>query len=283
MIIDSHCHAWSYWPYLPEPAHPEQHGSIETLIHQMDQNGVDKATIVCAQIYRNKTNNDYISNALSNYPNRLEQFADVDSFWSETYHIKGAANRLETAIEKWPMKAFTHYLAKEDDGKWMNSKDGIDFFKVAEEAKIIASLAVAPHHQNEIRKVAERHPNLKILCHLMSGLKSYGNDKDKNLKNVLESSNLPNILLKLSGFHYVSKEKNSWNFPYYEIKYIYEKCYESFGRNMCWGSDFPVVKPHMTYKQSIEAFRTFCDFATEKDKSYILGKTLNKLLIEARK
>ena len=61
MIIDSHCHAWSYWPYLPEPAHPEQHGSIETLIHQMDQNGVDKATIVCAQIYRNKTNNDYIS------------------------------------------------------------------------------------------------------------------------------------------------------------------------------------------------------------------------------
>ena len=249
----------------------------------MDQNGVDKATIVCAQIYRNKTNNDYISNALKSYPNRLEQFADVDSFWSETYHIKGAANRLETAIEKWPMKAFTHYLAKEDDGKWMNSKDGIDFFKVAEEAKIIASLAVAPHHQNEIRKVAERHPNLKILCHHMSGLKSYGNDKDKNLKNVLESSNLPNILLKLSGFHYVSKEKNSWNFPYYEIKYIYEKCYESFGRNMCWGSDFPVVKPHMTYKQSIEAFRTFCDFATEKDKSYILGKTLNKLLIEARK
>ena len=182
MIIDSHCHAWSYWPYLPEPAHPEQHGSIETLIHQMDQNGVDKATIVCAQIYRNKTNNDYISNALSNYPNRLEQFADVDSFWSETYHIKGAANRLEVAIEKWPMKAFTHYLANEDDGKWMNSKHGIDFFNVAEEAKIIASLAVAPHHQNEIRKVAERHPNLKILCHHMSGLKSYGNDKDKNLK-----------------------------------------------------------------------------------------------------
>ena len=53
-----------------------------------------------------------------------------------------------------------------------------------EEAKIIASLAVAPHHQNEIRKVAERHPNLKILCHHMSGLKSYGNDKDKNLIGV---------------------------------------------------------------------------------------------------
>lgn len=283
MIIDSHCHAWSYWPYLPEPAHPKEHGSIETLIYQMDQSGVDKATIVCAQIYRNTDNNDYIASALKKYPNRLEQFADIDSFWSDTYHISGAAKRLESALKKWPMKAFTHYLAHQDDGKWMNTKEGIDFFKLAEESKIIASIAMAPHHQNEIRKVAERHPNLTILCHHMSGIRGHDPELKKNLANIIESSNLPNIYLKLSGFHYVTNQEKTWNFPYKEILYIYEECYRAFGKRMCWGSDFPVVKPSMTYLQSIEAFRTYCDFVDQEDKKYILGKTLEKLLSASKK
>ena len=32
MIIDSHCHAWKIWPYLPEVPDPENHGSIELLL-----------------------------------------------------------------------------------------------------------------------------------------------------------------------------------------------------------------------------------------------------------
>ena len=283
MIIDSHCHSWAYWPYLPEPPYPESHGSVETLINRMDLSGVNKATIVCAQIFRNKENNDYVASAVKKYPDRLDQFADVDSFWSETYHTKGAAGRLESAINKWPMKAFTHYLAQADNGDWMNSQDGRDFFKLAEESKIIASVAMGPQHQNELRKVAERHPNLNILCHHMSGLKAHGKDANKNLQNVLESSKYPNIHLKLSGFHYVTDQKNDWNFPYRDTKYIYEECYQAFGTRMCWGSDFPVVRKSMTYRQSLEAFRTYCDFVTDNDKKDILGGTLGKILDLSRK
>ena len=78
MIIDSHCHPWAYWPYLPPVPDPENHGAVEQLIHQMDVNGVDRATIVCAQIFRNFDNNDYVAAALKQYPERLEQFADPD-------------------------------------------------------------------------------------------------------------------------------------------------------------------------------------------------------------
>ena len=77
-IIDSHCHAWNYWPYLPEVPDPDHHGSVETLLNQMDVNGVDSATIVCAQIHRNPNNNDYVAAAVRKYPDRLNQFADVD-------------------------------------------------------------------------------------------------------------------------------------------------------------------------------------------------------------
>ena len=60
MIIDSHCHTWAMWPYLPAVPDPENHGNVEQLIHQMDTNGVDKATIVCAQIFQNFNISSYL-------------------------------------------------------------------------------------------------------------------------------------------------------------------------------------------------------------------------------
>jgi predicted TIM-barrel fold metal-dependent hydrolase len=280
MIIDSHCHSWAYWPYLPPVPDPENRGAVEQLIDQMDTNGVDQATIVCAQIFQNPENNDYVAAALKKYPDRLEQFADVDSMWSDTYHTPGAAKRLEVAAERWPMKAFTHYVASEDDGTWFNSQEGIDFFSTAEQLGLIASISMAPHHQSELRKVAERHPDLNILCHHMAGMRAHGDDTRANLENVIESSKLPNIYLKLSGFHYLSS--TSWNFPYADTRWIYEEAYGAFGANMCWGSDFPVVKKDMTHLQSLEVFRTHCDFVSDTDRSAILGGTLEGLLSRAR-
>jgi L-fuconolactonase len=280
MIIDSHCHAWAQWPYLPPVPDTQTHGAVEQLIHQMDTNGVDRATIVCAQIFNNFDNNDYVAAALKRYPDRLEQFADVDSMWSDTYHTPGAAKRLEAAAERWPMKAFTHYVAGEDDGSWFSSQEGIDFFSTAEQLGLIASIAMGPQHQPALRKVAERHPDLNILCHHMSGLRAHGDDARSNVENVIESSKLPNIYLKLSGFHYLTD--TTWNFPYADTHWVYEACYEAFGTNLCWGSDFPVVKKSMTHLQSLEAFRTHCDFVSEADKTAILGGTLEGLLNKSR-
>ncbi len=282
MIIDSHCHAWNYWPYLPPVPDPETRGSVEMLIDQMDLNGVDAATIVSAQIYRNFDNNDYVAAAVRRYPGRLNQFADVDSFWSETYHKPGAARRLENATSKWPMKGFTHYIASQDDAAWFDSSEGRDFFDVAAECKLIASIACGPQHQPMIRKVAERLPDLTILCHHMSGLRGYGDDVQENLARVLESASLPNIHLKWSGFHYMNHPDRTWDFPYDEVKWVYEEAYAAFGSRMVWGSDYPVVTGSMTHKQALEAFRTHCTFVTEDDREAILGGTLRELLERAR-
>lgn len=282
MIIDSHCHAWARWPYLPEVPDPETRGSIEMLLNQMDLNGVDRATIVCAQIFNNFDNNDYVAAAVRRYPDRIDQFADVDSMWSETYHTPGAAKRLEEAAAKWPMKGFTHYVAGADDAAWFDSAEGRDFFGVANELKLIASIACGPQHQPSVRKVAERYPDLSILSHHMSGMKSYGDDAHENIDLVMPSAEFPNIHLKLSGFHYVSPPEKSWDFPFADIRWVYETAYEAFGPRMTWGSDYPVVTKAMTHKQALEAFRAHCDFVSEEDKTAILGGTLEALLEKAR-
>ena len=283
MIIDSHCHAWELWPYLPEVPDPESRGIVEQLLFEMDKNGVDMATIVCAQIWQNPSNNDYIAAAVRKNPDRLRMFADVDSNWSETYHVPGAAKRLEETAMRLPMAGFTHYVATEDNGDWFTSPDGDDFFGVANEMKLIASIACGPQHQPAIRRIAEKWPDIPILCHHMSGLRATDRPPSENLQNVLASAELPNVHLKLSGFHYATEQSARWEYPYNDARWVYEAAYERYGSRMCWGSDYPVVRTEMIYRQALEAFRTHCTFVSEEDRELILGGTLAKILDRSRK
>ena len=281
MIIDSHCHAWTYWPYNPPVPDPEARGRVEQLLNEMTLHGVDKAVIICAQIDHNPNNNDYIAEVAAQHSDRLYQFPDVDCSWSTTYHTPGAADRLRAIADRWPIKGFTHYLRHDDDGAWLYSDEGLAFFKVAADYNLIASIAGRPEHQPAIRKVAEAFPAMPILCHHLAGAKADEAPPHTGLQEILASAQLPNIYIKLSGCADCSPVK--WNFPYSDTHWVIRSLYERFGPyRMCWGSDYPVVRFFMTYQHSLEAFRTHCSFVTEQDKGWILGKTLERLLNQAR-
>ncbi|MBX6773072.1 MAG: amidohydrolase family protein, partial [Chloroflexi bacterium] len=149
MIIDSHCHAWRFWPYQPPVPDPMSRGIVEQLLFEMDQNGVERAAVVCARIDHNPDNNDYVAEAVRRYPGRLYQIADVDCSWTETYHTPGAADRLAATIDRYRIKGFTHYVRSDDDGSWFLSDEGLAFFRVAAERRQIVSLATVSftHHR----------------------------------------------------------------------------------------------------------------------------------------
>ena len=239
-----------------------------------------EAAIVCAQIDHNPENNAYIADTVNRYPDRLYQLADVDCSWSETYHTPGAAGRLAAVAERWPIKGFTHYLRDDDDGAWLYSDEGLAFFQVAADRKLIASISGHPGHQPAIREVAARFPTIPILCHHLAGVRANQGNPDPGLEEVLRSASLPNIYIKLSGFAYCSQV--NWDFPYSDTHWIVRSLYEGFGPyRMCWGSDYPVVRFYMTYRHSLEAFRSHCTFVPPADQEWILGKTLHGLLAAA--
>ncbi|HEX5418079.1 MAG TPA: amidohydrolase family protein [Chloroflexota bacterium] len=274
MIIDSHCHAWRYWPYRPEVPDPTGRGLVEQLLFEMDQNGVDQAAVVCARIDHNPDNNDYIADCVRRYPDRLHQIADVDCSWSATYHAPGAANRLAEAVERYQLKGFTHYVSGDDDGSWYLSPEGLAFFHVAAERQQIASLAWPARLQPVLRQLAGRFPSVPFLCHHLAGAR-VGNDA--TLAEILASARLPNINIKLSGFHYASKL--AWEYPYSDCAPIIRALYEHYGPGrLCWGSDYPVVRRFMTYQHALEAFRTHCAFVPAEHQALILGENLRRML-----
>ncbi len=277
MIVDSHCHAWRYWPYQPPVPDPTSRGTIEQLLFEMDQHGVDQAALVCARIDHNPDNNDYVAGCVRRFPDRLYQIADVDCFWTTTYHTPGAARRLATTIERYELKGFTHYVKADDDGSWFLSEEGLAFFAVAAERRQIVSLALPPHLQPVLRQVAARFPSVPFLCHHLAQPRADEPEPYPVFRDILESARLPNVYVKLSGFHYVSRI--GWEYPYPDCARIVRGLYEHFGPDrLCWGSDYPVVRRFMTYQQALEAFRTHCSFVPPEHQAKILGENLHQLL-----
>jgi len=282
MIIDSHTHAWETWPYEPPVPDPESRGRVEQLLWEMDRSGVERAVLVCARIDHNPGNNEYAADCVRRYPDRLVQFADVDCSWSDTYHAPGGAARLSAAADAYGLKGFTHYLKSDTD--WFETEEALAFFAMAAERRLIASLALGPVWQPALRQLARRFPSVPFLCHHMAGArapeKGTQAQPSPQLEEILLSAEVPNIYVKLSGFHYVSRV--SWDYPYPDTIPVVRRLYESFGaERLCWGSDYPVVRDQMTYRQAVEAFRTHCPFVPAAEHAKILGGNLGRLLAAA--
>lgn len=281
MIIDAHCHAWRTWPYQPPVPDPTSRGTVEQLLFEMDQHGVDQAVLVAARIDQNADNNDYVAGCVRRFPDRLHQFADVDCSWTETYHVAGAAARLEESVARYGHAGFTHYVKANDDGAWFLGEEGTAFFRVADRLRQIVSLACSPGLHPVLRQVAERFPALPFLCHHMAGVRASEPPPQPSMENVLRSAALPNIFVKLSGFHYVSA--TPWDYPYADCALVVRRLYEAFGPDrLCWGSDYPVVRRAMTYQQALEVVRQHCTFIPAEHKERILGGNLHRLLGERR-
>lgn len=277
MIVDSHCHAWRYWPYEPPVPDPTSRGMVEQLLFEMDQHGVEKAVVVAARIDHNPDNNDYVAACVSRHSDRLYQFADVDCSWTDTHHTPGAAERLAAAVRAYDLRGFTHYLRPEDDGAWFQSDDGQAFLHTAADLNQIVSLAMRPPFQPAMREIARQFPSLTFLCHHMGSPRAVDGPHGGGLREILASASVPNIHIKLSGFHYVGPV--AWEYPYPESRFVAQALYEHFGpERLHWGSDYPVLRRAATYRQALEAIRSHCDFISPPDMARILGDSLEALL-----
>jgi predicted TIM-barrel fold metal-dependent hydrolase len=278
MIIDSHCHAWTTWPYdttVPDPGH---RGTVERLLFEMDREAVDRAVVICARIDHNPDTNVYIAEAARRWPDRLVAFPDIDSGWSPEYHTPGAADRLRAAVDRWAIAGFTHYTNEANDG-WFRSDEGMAFFRAAAEADVVASIAANGAWWADLREVARAFPTLPILIHHQGMARAADGPDDPTLREVLACAEVPNLLVKASGFYYGS---HAWaEYPYTDQLEVFARIAAAFGpRRLAWGSDYP-VSPWVacTYRQTLDVVRVHCaDLLGEDGLAWVMGDTLETVL-----
>jgi predicted TIM-barrel fold metal-dependent hydrolase len=251
----------------------------------MDLNGVSEAVVVCAAIENNPDNVEYVAFARERHLGRFHLLADLDCTWSEHYHRPGSAKRLRALDDRYQLAGFTHYVHEQNDG-WLASDEAEAVFLLAEERSLLVSLAAGPAWQADLRSIAARHPSVPVLCHHLASVRSaaaFGSTPAGDaayanaLEEVIASVEVPNIFIKVSGFHYASVR--GWDYPWLDAVAAFQRLFEAFGpQRLCWGSDFPASNRYCTYRQSLEVLRAGCEFLTKDDRRMILGGTLCTIL-----
>jgi predicted TIM-barrel fold metal-dependent hydrolase len=277
MIVDAHCHAWAHWPYQPPVPDPETRGSAAQLLWELDQNGVSRAVVICAGIGRNDDNNDDVHRAARASGGRLVAFCDLDSRWSATHHVPGAPGRWRVALDRFRPLGVTHYLHEDADPGWLAGAEGQACLSLLEERGVILSLACGPRQVPAIARAVAAHPCLVVLIHHLGRVRA---GDDEALAAVLAGAAAPNLYVKASGFGY--GVENGWDYPLPAMQDILRALRDAYGAHrLCWGSDYPVVRRFMTYRQSLEIVRTHCAFLSPEEKRMVLGGTMAGLLERA--
>jgi L-fuconolactonase len=275
-IVDSHCHAWQRWPYPPLVPDEDSRGTAEQLIYEMNAHKVAQALVVCAAIENNPENVDYVAFARKRHPTRLRIVADVDCWWSPTYHLAGSAGRLSALADRYPLTGFTHYVEDRNDG-WLRGEEADRLFRLAAERRLIASIGAGPAWQADLRELARRHPSVPVLCHILGGARAEGGVGSEDLAEVLASAAVPNVYLKVAGLHYLAQRP--WDYPWPDVIEVFARLCEAYGpTRLCWGSDFPASTRFCTFRQSLEVVRSHCPFLTPAELGLVLGETMLGLL-----
>lgn len=285
MIVDAHCHAWRTWPYAVRVPDPSTRGSVASLLFEMDAAGVNRAMLVAAGIGAgesrtdNTDNNDYVLEALQRHPDRLWACIDVDSRWSATYHAPGGAGRVRDHLTRAlaasdRVVGVTHYLADSDDG-WLDSQEGLEFLAAVDDGGGLLSLHARPEWFPSLDRALARVSDVVVLLHHQGHVDA----DDVGQMQALERLALhPNLMVKVSGFYYLSTQL----YPYPDRR-VLAGLLRWFGpERLVWGSDFPVSRPHQTYRQALSAIENQPGLTAQGLKAITGGTIVEALARKAR-
>jgi len=135
---------------------------------------------------------------------------------------------------------------------------------------------LAPGKGAKIAGVAERHPQLALICdHMGMSLSDpavQAGRFDGPINDTLALARHQNVSVKLSGTPNYSKEP----YPYRDLNPHIKRLFEAFGPRRCyWGTDLTNGSfDRATYRQRIAHFTEALDFMTEDDKDWVMGRAI---------
>jgi L-fuconolactonase len=253
MIVDTHCHAALGW-YEP----------VESLLHQMDRHGVERAVLI--QI-RGQANNDYQAECVKRFPDRLASVVIVDTGAPDaSEQLRREADRGACGVRLLPD---TRSPGDDPLAIWRTAADLGMTVSCGGTASAFAS--------DDFASVFESFPSLPIVVeHLGSVNHPDGEDDPYEIRHkVFGLARFPNAYIKIHGLgEFATRAMPVVEpFPFVQpIPPLLDLAYEAFGPSrMMWGSDFPPVSGREGYRNALRF--TMDQFAdkSEADRALIFG------------
>lgn len=263
MIVDTHVHPISNdrtrYPLSPGGG-PEWYvdltNTAEECIAQMDAAGVDQMVLVSSYSAYGH-NNSYAADAAASRPDRFVGFCRIDPLHPES---------LDTWVVERGMRGVR--LGTSDERAFPTCER-------ARELGIPVSLQVPGGSMDEVRKVAERFPDVKVILDHLAHPALEDGPPYAEAKPLFELAACPNVYLKFSSMNiWEASEGNS------TPRAFFEALIARFGpERLLWGTDFPhtLGSPAAPYKDLVDLARETFAFVSAEDREQIFAGTARSL------
>ena len=255
-IIDAHVHVLeNFAPMTPF----EDLGRPDRLLALMDDEGVEKAVMLPVGEDFSPRNNEECAQWARAHPDRLVTLTDVD------LHQPEAAPQIAQAREQFGAVGISCY--QEITGLDGPASDPV--WEALQTHELVCSLHVQPPHYGLLLELVRTHPDIRfVLNHL--GLPGALDPTDPEYGGLLPGAAQPNLYIKASGFY--AAAATPWDFRCPQALGFFSRLLQGLGpERLLWGSDWPPVSRHLTYRQSLEIVRTAA--ALENfDQALVLGE-----------
>ena len=251
-IIDTHCHAATIWFH-----------AVETLLDQMNRNGVDHAVLI--QI-RGMRDNAYLVECLRRFPGKFSAVVTLDP------NSPDSPAQLEGLVKEGVEGIRLHASARSPGG------DPLVIWRKAQDLDIPVSCqgGLPDFSNDDFAAIFQELPKLKIIIeHLGRG----GDDSSPTwdtYRKVLALSRYPNAYMKIPGLGEFCQRPMPFvqPFPFGEIPPLIEMAVEAFGaKRLMWGSDFPPSASREGYHNALQWPMERVKYASEADRDWVFGNT----------
>lgn len=235
-IVDAHCHASPLWF---EP--------VETLIFQMDRNGVEKG--VLTQVL-GQFDNAYQEECVARFPGRLASVGAVNA------GAQGAADDVRRWAERGMVGLRLRPEARSPDG------DPLAVWRAAAECGLAISCggAAANIVNPDFQALLEQFPDMPFVIEQLGGWTRPDCDRqEETWRGILDLARYPNASLKIPALGQIAPRQIGKPLPADGSPVldaapgaILLEALEAFGADrLMWGSDHPVVASREGYANAL--------------------------------
>ncbi len=224
-IVDTHCHVSPYW-YEP----------VESLVSQMDRNGVDKAVLI--QML-GQYDNEYQFECEMRYPGRFASLVLVNTVSCD------ASQRLEKLAEQGAR------------GVRLRPDDPLKIWqKAADVGLVVSCLGTPPAFASPaFAEILESLPSLPVIIEHLGGMTEWNESATESVKDaVLALNRFPNAYMKIHGLGEFCRRRmpvtNLYPFDPAGLPLLHRAC-DAFTGRVMWGSDFPPVSFREGYANAL--------------------------------
>jgi predicted TIM-barrel fold metal-dependent hydrolase len=275
MIVDTHVHVWEIdpprYPIGPTApgwtALPDEPGTAEELLADMDANGVDVSVLV--QTSWSTWDNGYIVDSAQQYPTRMIGHGLVDPLDSNNAQV--AQEWLDRGLAGFrfhPMYYATEkvLLRPQNEALWdvLAARDAVVQFHLR------------ANDADQLATIAERYPSLRLIVDHM-GYPDVTRPMSE-FAPILELARYPNMVFKLSDVKGRSKQA----FPFADVHPFIQALLDRFGaERTIWGTGYPghhrTQHNWLALADELRLIREGLPFLIPRQVDLILGDTAAEL------